>query len=352
MKSLKKALSVVLAIVMVFAFTSCGGTDNGQAEYTFTFACEDSSTAASAEVWNAYIERVSEMSDGRIKIEPYYGGVLGASSEQLNMAEQGSVDLTHVGFGHYAGRFPMSEVFTVPGLKYESSWQVGKALEWLYENSEYGYIADEIKDVKVLGFRSNNRNPLSHVGEPWETADDIKGTLINTSNGPTNDFLQALGMTQVAVAFPDRYEGIQKGLIEACNSDYLALESFSMYDVIDSVCDFSCACQAGYLVMSLDAWNSLPKDLQQVMEEAANTMVDDFYRVFKSVENNAYALAEEKNVIIYQPNAEVQKALDEAMAVGSQSWVDERTAEGYDAAGFLEEVQAALNMFEGQSPEV
>ncbi len=359
MKGIRKFLAIFLIAALVFSFTACGGDNNGgggeettEPEFTFTFACEDAATAASTEVWNAFIDRVSELSGGRIKIEAYYGGVLGSSSEQLNMCEEGSVDLTHVGIGHYPGRFPCTEVFTIPGLKYESAWQVGKALEYLYENSELGYIADEIKNVKVLGFRSNNRCPLSHVGAPWESADDIKGTLINSSNGPTNAMSTALGMNLVSVAFPDRYEGIQKGTIQACTSDYLALESFAMYDVIDSVCDVSIACQMGYLVMNQEAFDSLPEDLQQVMIEAAKPMVDEFYKVFKGVENRAYDLAKEKNVTIYTPNEEVAAAIQNAMEVGQASWIEERTADGYDAQGLIDEVQAALDMFADQIPEV
>ena len=359
MKGMKKLMALLLVVAMVFTFAACGGESNNgggeettEPEFVFKFACEDASTAASAEVWNAFIDRVHEMSGGRIKIEAYYGGVLGSSGEQLNMCEEGAVDLTHVGIGHYAGRFPCTEVFAVPGLKYESAWQIGKALEYLYENSELGYFADEIKDVKVLGFRSNNRNPLSHVGDPWETVDDMKGVLINSSNGPTNAMTTALGMNIVSIAFPDRYEGIQKGTIQACTSDYLALESFAMYDVIDSVCDVSIACQMGYLVMNWDSFNSLPEDLQQVMIDAAAPMVDEFYKVFKGVENRAYDLAAEKNVTIYQPNEEVAAAIQAAMELGQQTWIEERTADGYDAQGLIDEVQAALDMFADQIPEV
>jgi len=359
MKGMKKVIALLLIATLVFTFAACGGQNGGggeeentEPEFTFTFACEDAATAASTEVWNAFIDRVSELSEGRIKIEPYYGGVLGSSGEQLNMCEEGAVDLTHVGIGHYAGRFPCTEVFTIPGLKYESAWQVGKALEYLYSNSKLGYISDEIKNVKVLGFRSNNRCPLSHVGAPWESADDIKGTLINSSNGPTNAMSEALGMNIVSIGFPDRYEGIQKGTIQACTSDYLALESFSMYDVIDSVCDVSIACQMGYLVMNWDSFNSLPEDLQEVMIEAAKPMVDEFYKVFKGVENRAYDLAAEKNVTIYTPNDEVMATIQNAMELGQKTWIEERTAGGYDAQGLIDEVQAALDMFAGQAPEV
>ena len=285
------------------------------------------------------------MSGGRIKISIYYGGVLGSAAEQLNMCETGAVDMTLVGIGHYAGRFPLTEIFTTPGLLYENSYQVAQALEWEFNNSQYSYLQDEISSVKVLGFRTNTRNPFSHSGKPWESPSELHGKRINSSNGPANAMSAALGMDVVTVAFPDRYEAMSKNMIDACTSDYLALEAFGMYEVIDSVCDISFSCQVNYITMNWDSWNSLPSDLQDILMEASSTLKEEFYEIMKDVENTAQTLAAEHDVTIYQPNDEVRVFIEEAMRAGAQSWIDERTAQGYDAQGLFDEIQSTLDSF-------
>ena len=312
--------------------------------YEFNFACDDAATAPASAVFDEWVDEVFKASNGRIKITMYYGGVMGAAAEQLNLVETGAADMTHVGIGHYPGRFTLCEVFGIPGLKYEDAAQVVQAVEWLYKNNEQ--YAAEISEVKVLGYRANCKTPISHKGAPWETANDIKGVRVNSSNAATNALTTSLGMIPTSVAFPDRYEAMSKNIIDAITSDWVALEAFACYEVVDSICDISISINTGFIAMSWKAWNSLPADLQQILEECSASLGQRLAAKFKEIEiAGMEGRAAEFNVTVYKPNAEVQAAIDAAAIKAREGWIADANSKGYDGETFIEEVQAALDMF-------
>ena len=100
---MKKALSLLLASVMVLSLTACGGSkkddsaasdnsgsgDAAAATYEFKLGTDCSDPALSPD-YNGYgmqiakfCELVSEKTNGQVTITPYYESVLGGQSELL-----------------------------------------------------------------------------------------------------------------------------------------------------------------------------------------------------------------------------------------------------------------------------
>jgi len=72
----------------------------------------------------------------------------------------------------------------------------------------------------------------------------------------------------VAMPMPERYDAIQKGVAEGVVAPFEALKGWKLGEVIKSTTEnFGSAYSTGFfVVMNKDKWNSLPPDIQKVIE--------------------------------------------------------------------------------------
>lgn len=312
--------------------------------YDFKWAEADSAGSGVAQVIDAWIEYVSQASNGRIKITAFYGGILGTNAEQLNMLETGSIDFAICGTGQIPGRYPFAQVFNIPSLKYETSYQVAQAFEYMHQTNDN--MAKEIETVKVIGYRANGFTPLAHTGAPFTTVADMKGRLINVSSTAVAAYCESLGMIGVNVPLPQRYEALSKNTINAMTAEWLAMNSYSLYEVIDSIMDVHMTIQQNYVGMSWNAWNSLPADLQDILMECGKRLAADFSVVFTDATQIGKDLCAKNNVTIYEPNAEIKAALAVAEEAGLKAYITDLESKfDVDGAAYVAEAQAALDRF-------
>ena len=387
MRKTRRVLMLLLAVTLILALVACGGNNNtpnnapdtnapmpnapgsspspsspsapapgsnAPAEsqppvdntvYEFKFACDDPKGAAISNVMDAWAADILEASNGRLNIVIYYGGVLGAQSEQLNMLEQGSIDFCTVGMNHAPGRSPFTEVFNIPALQYKDPMQVAKALDYMLKNNSN--IADEIKNVKVIGYRTSMLTPIGHKGAPWKTLADMKGVAVNASSLAVTAFVSELGMVPVNVPLPDRYEGLSKGVISAVTSDWNALNSFSLIEQIDSIMDTHVTIQVNFVSMSWAAWNKLPADLQDILMERSGQLAQDFCNAWDDIMKVILQQAKDLNVQIYDTPPEIETAMVTAGEAAKQAYIEylQGKSTGVDCAAYVAEVQAALDRF-------
>ena len=103
--------------------------------------------------------------------------------------------------------------------------------------------------------------------QPVKNLDDLKGMKI-VCHGLSAKVVGALGATPVAMPMPERYDALQKGVAEGVVDPIEALKGWKLGEVIKSTTEnFGSAYSTGFfVVMNKDKWNSLPPDVQKVIE--------------------------------------------------------------------------------------
>ena len=93
--------------------------------------------------------------------------------------------------------------------------------------------------------------------------------------------IDALGGESANVPMGDVYTALQKNDIQGALVPYSTILSFSFYEVADymTIPDLTSACRPAR-AMNLDAYNSLPADIQQIFNDSIPYWEerDDFYR--------------------------------------------------------------------------
>lgn len=215
-----------------------------------------------------FIRRVREMSGGRIEIQPFPPGALVPTFEMLDGVINRVVDIGYGAQVYWRGRFPLT-LF---------SWGIPFAFERI---EQYDYLWHEaglnklVSDtfatvgVKFLGPIYSDEWGATMSRREIRRLTDFRGLKVR-SFGIAAEIWKSFGASIVTVPGEEIYTALATGVADAANwgSPYgfaqLKLEEVAKFylgppliwsDMEDSF-------------MNMAAWNSLPAELQQVMETA------------------------------------------------------------------------------------
>ena len=109
-KKMKKMLSVILCVLMLSGMCACGGSNSNQASQTpvspgnstseieeITFSLGDVSGTGTFLEQNAqfFSQKVSELSDGKMKVEIFSDGLLGTEDALMTNIQTGALEMAN-----------------------------------------------------------------------------------------------------------------------------------------------------------------------------------------------------------------------------------------------------------------
>lgn len=259
MKKLLFALSSALLI-------SAPGSLAAQ-EFKFTFAHvlnEATPVARAAEVFKAEVEKNS---DGRIAIEIRPAAMLGGDVEIIEQTQMG---LVHFAIPPTANLTNFNEKFYLLDLPFLMTDQesMKRVLDGDVAKEVLGTLGDNnLKGISMwgAGFR-HMTNSIRPINGP----EDLKGIKFRTLQAPTVlATYRAYGANPTAMAFTEVYNGLQQGVVEGQENPYSNIHSMRFYEV-QKYMTLTNHTYHTYAVMNKQAWESLPEDLQKVVEDAMN----------------------------------------------------------------------------------
>ena len=132
---------------------------------------------------------------------------------------------------------------------------------------------EEIKDVKLFYLHAHGPG-LLHSKKAVKTMEDVKGLKIRCT-GFSAKAATALGGVPVAMGQGGAYEALQKGVVDATLAPMEVLKGWNQAEVIKYTTECSSVgyTTAMYVIMNLDKWNSLPKDVQKVFEKVSKEWI-------------------------------------------------------------------------------
>jgi len=217
----------------------------------------------------SWAEEIEKRSGGKIKITPYPGGTLTAANQCYDGVVKGISDIGMSCFAYTRGRFPIMAAVDLP-----HGYINGRVATRVANEFARTMAPQELADVKVLYIHAHGPGLLS-TKKPVRTLEDIRGLKIR-STGLSANIVEALGGAPVAMPQGDTYEALQKGVVEGTFSPIETLKGWRQAEVIDytTQCTGIGYTTAMFVVMNLDKWKSLPKELQKIVEEVSGEWVD------------------------------------------------------------------------------
>ena len=217
----------------------------------------------------SWAEEIEKRTGGKIKITPYPGGTLTAANQCYDGVVKGISDIGMSCFAYTRGRFPIMAAVDLP-----HGYINGRVATRVANEFARTMAPQELADVKVLYIHAHGPGLLS-TKKPVRTLEDMRGLKIR-STGLSANIVEALGGAPVAMPQGDTYEALQKGVVEGTFSPIETLKGWRQAEVIDytTQCTGIGYTTAMFVVMNLDKWKSLPKELQKIVEEVSGEWVD------------------------------------------------------------------------------
>lgn len=266
-----KRLSFVLGLVAILSVAGCSSNNDNaagaDAEHTITVSNSVEEDTALNKGVMKFKEIVEEESDGKISVEVFPNGELYDSEREATEAVQ-------------AGNIEAASPATAPLTNFVDEFMV---LDFLFafediddaNESLDGELGDllneklEENQLKGIGWGSAGMTQMTNSKGPIESVEDLKGLKIRTMENDVHlDSLEALGANPQPYAFGELYSALQQNIFDGMQTTAQLIESSNIYEVQDYITVMDHSFTAESLIMNKEFFDSLPDDLQTVVEDA------------------------------------------------------------------------------------
>ncbi|MDC5698747.1 DctP family TRAP transporter solute-binding subunit [Intrasporangium calvum] len=289
-----------VALVTTLSLAACSGARSGgdagatgaDKTYTLKFShvVTDTTPKGKAALW--FEKELEKRSNGRINVEVYANSSLYGDKDEMQAIQQNSVQMLAPASAKFTTVAPALQVLDLPFLfdKPEDiptvaapDTEVGKAI--------FGNKDLEAKHMKVLGLWDSGMKQI-HSNNLTQTPADMKGKKYRIQPSDVlKSEIEAWGGHAEAIAFSEVYSALQQGVIDGGENTYSNIESQKMHTVQTNVAQSNHGYIGYILVVNTEFFNSLPKDLQDLLV----TVADD---ASKYNRDNAVAVNEESKQAI------------------------------------------------------
>lgn len=288
----KNALLSVLLIFLAFQLTTF--TEAQGKTYNLNYSIFFPASHGQCQDGMNWAKEIEKRTNGQVKITVFPGGTLTSADQCYDGVAKGISDLGMSCFAYTRGRFPVMEALDLP-LGYPDGVVATKVANTFYQKIK----PKELDDVKVLYIHAHGPG-LLHTQKPVASLEDLKKMKIR-STGLSAKVVEALGGVAVAMPQGSTYESLQKGVVEGTFGPMEVLKGWRQAEVIKHTTD--CAA-VGYttsmfVVMNLNKWNELPKEIQQVMTDVSNEWISIHGKTWNEADSNGrkYTLERGNNII-------------------------------------------------------
>ena len=282
-------------------------------------------------------KEVEKRTDGKVVVNTYPGGTLLDAKSMMDGVIAGQADIGNLSMAYQPGRFIVTNATSLP-LGIPNAHKGSLVLWDLWQK----YQPEEFGKVKVLAmFTTAPTNIMSKV--PVRTLEDIEGLDLRASGGAAQ-ILSAWGANPVGMPMPATVEALQKGVVKGLFSSLEAMKDFNFAESCKYVTMTDTVIYPFAVVMNLNSWNKLPKDVQQVIEDLR---VEQSEWTGKYMDEHVKAAMEwaqkEQNVEVITLSAEEKARWDAKLAPVIEEWIADAKAKGFPAEDIIKDIKALIN---------
>jgi TRAP-type C4-dicarboxylate transport system substrate-binding protein len=296
-------------------------------------------------VLDVWADNIEEASEGRIKIDRFPSMQLGGRPPELiDQAIDGVADIVWTVVGYTPGRFPSTEVFELPFMM--TNARAASRAYW--EMFEKHMKDTEFQDVHILGTWVHGPG-LIHTKDPVTAPEDLQGMKIRGGSRSINSLLTLLGATPVGMPVPAVSEGLSKGVIDGTTIPWEVTAALKVPELVSNHTEFSG--NALYvltfvLAMNKDKYESLPADLQQIIDDNSGLEFSVFAGgTQEDSDGPARQLAVDRGNTIITLDADQTAQWREVSQPIYDQWVEDMNGRGIDGQALIDEARMLIDKY-------
>ncbi|EAR50078.1 TRAP dicarboxylate family transporter, DctP subunit [Oceanicola granulosus HTCC2516] len=294
-------------------------------EYSFRFQSSDPAGNANFILQQGWTESVAEMSDGRIEIELLPVETIVAHNETQDAIAAGILDGHVTDTSYFAGKDAAFGLIANP----VGAWSDPQEMFDFMNEGGGNELMNELLEPYGLHFIGATTPGLEAFvsAVPLEGVDDLEGLKMRAPEGLVQQVFAAAGAAPVNLPGSEVFTSLDKNVIDAADySVFSTNQAQGLHDVAPHpVYPGFHSMPLVEVSMNLDAWNSLPEDLQQVMTDSVQQFAQSQVAALKEADEAAVAEAQAGGEITVHDWPAEERNRFRSIAMGEWEKVAERS---------------------------
>ena len=278
--------------------------------------------SVSGKLAQSFMDDVEAMSDGRVKFEMFWSSSVVASAEGFSAAANGVLDGEMHGAAYQTGKNPAFQFVGDPMGGYDNPYQL---YSFLYNGGgiEAANELYEQYNMHLVGWWSGGQEAMSS-SKPLAGPADLVDWKFRSPPGLETEIFAELGASPIVMDFSEIFTALETGIIDGADAASLAQNvSLGLYDIVKHATypGFH-SMPMDHVTFNLDVWNSMPADIQRMIEVAAQALALRTTTTFDLANNEAAVALQAAGVTLYDWSPEDRAAFRAGAQKAWDGWAD------------------------------
>ena len=257
-----------------------------------------------------FAARANEKLAGKAKVVTFGSSQLGKDKELLQKLKLGTVNfaLPSSVMSTVSDQFGL---FEMPYLV-QSRDHMGRIESEIFWES----IAPTAEDrgYKVLAVWENGFRHITNNERPINTPADLEGIKLRTPKGEWRvKMFKSYGANPTPMSFSDVFTALQTGVIDGQENPFAQIYSAKFQEVQKYLSLSGHVYTPAYVVVGIDAWEQLPEDIRQILEETAKENQAFVYETAANMETDLLQKLTDGGMAVNEPDKDAFVAASAAI---------------------------------------
>ena len=283
-----------------------------------------------------FADRVKEATNGELTIVTHPGASLGFKGpELLRAVAENQLVIAEIPPGMVEGDAPLLALTSQPFL---SATTFEQRLLYQLAKPTYAKILKKFNQFTLY----TSVWPFSgiYTQRAIKSVSDLKGLKMRVYDGTGLAFGKATGIAARKMPFSEVYPAMKAGLLDSIYTSSLSGVDAKAWEVLKYFTPINIVGPVNLVNVNIDAWNKLPKDIQETVLEVAAQMEEEMWNLANDIDRNSRAILVKNGMVINAVDKNFRSELD---LVGNKlraAWVKKA---GTDAQDILNEYYKITN---------
>lgn len=284
-------------------------------------------------------DEVEKKTAGKVAIKTFPGSTLLGAKNMFDGVVAGQADIGCFVMSYHPGRFPVVEAVDLPH-GWPNATVASLALLDLYDK----YKPESFKKVKVLTMFTCPPANIMSV-KPMRTLADLKGLEIRVTGTGVKVF-ELFGASPIAMPQSDVPDALHKKVIKGMASSLEVMKDFNYAEYCRYITMTNLHVATFGVVMNLDSWNALPKDVQDVMDGLIKDQAEWTGKYVDDHVNEAVAWSKKKyNVEVINFSAAEEKKMRQLLSPLVNNYIKRVESKNVPGKEIVKDIAALMDKY-------
>jgi tripartite ATP-independent transporter DctP family solute receptor len=245
-----------------------------------------------------FADLVKEKTNGSVEVDVYLDAQLGSENETIDQIQAGTLDLARINTSALASTADEVGVFTLPYI-FTSMDQKYKVLDGAIGQN----IIKSLEKYNMIGleyWEAGSRNFYS-TKKPIKSVADLKGMKVRVQQSEVAiKMVELLGGAATPMSYGEVYQGLQTGVIDAAENDFVSYYTSGHYEVAKYYSLDGHMAPPAMLLMSKSVYDKLDASQQKAIKEAAREAALWQRKAMDDFQNESRAAVEKAGCQIFE----------------------------------------------------